>query len=37
MQKAGFEGFELYKSDENLENWEQQTLNNSGNTIKIKC
>jgi hypothetical protein len=37
MQKAGFEGFELYKSDENLENWEQQTLNNSVNTIKIKC
>jgi hypothetical protein len=37
MLEEGFEGFELYKSDENLQNWEQLKLNNSGNTIKIKC
>ena len=37
MQTNDFEGFELYKSDENLQNWEQLKLNNSGNTIKIKC
>ena len=37
MQNAGFEGFELYKCDENMQNWEQQKLNSYGNLIKIKC
>lgn len=37
MKKEGFEGFELYKADENLQNWEQIKLNGSNATIKVKC
>ena len=31
------EGIELYKCDENYQNWEQLILNATKNTIKIKC
>jgi len=37
MKAENFEGFELFKADENLQNWKQLKLNSSNNTIEVKC
>ncbi len=38
MKQNGFnDAIELYKCDDNYQNWEQLTLDANNNTIKIKC